>query len=114
VTVSAEFLNTAIVSLGQINASLDPMRQADLSRVKFYAQYAPTQQQLDATGTRPDQILLGLYTSEPKPTIIIFEDSLRRISSDLFSATRDVQEHEIHQHYFGLNHILREPARVSS
>ena len=110
-TVSAEFLNTAIAALGDVNSYLDPVRQADIRQVRYFAQYEPTSWQLESTGTESHQILLGLYASEPKPTIIIFESSLRRLASrvgDLYSVVKDTLDHEINQHYFGLNHSVKE------
>ena len=110
---STEFVRTATAALGEINSALDPIRQGDLTKVKFYAQYEPTQGQLDATQTGPDKILLGIYNTQPRPTIVVFESSLRQVPTDLSIITKDVLDHEINQHYFGLNHTVREPTKQS-
>jgi predicted Zn-dependent protease with MMP-like domain len=113
--LSEEFLELASLSLTQITAMLDPIRQADLTYVSFYVQDTPSPEMIQDTNTKPNQILLGIYTSGQKPTIHLFEDSLRRMAnynnSTLYEQTYNTLYHEIFQHYFGLNHSARSLAK---
>lgn len=109
--VSTEFVRLTQQSLAEIAYSLDPIRIIGLRQTRFYVQYAPTHAQITATGTRPNQILMGLYRSGPRPSIVVFESSLRTIArrnGNLKDLIKDTLEHEVHHHLFGLNHSVRE------
>lgn len=94
-------------ALSEIWSEMTPAEYAVTSNIKFDVQDTPAAWQYQATGTTPDQILLGLYIPDDQPRITIFEQSINRAKvwmGDLYNSIKAVLAHEIWQHGLGLDH----------
>jgi hypothetical protein len=102
-----EFLELTSVVLDDVLNAMSPEQAAIASQAEYEADFMPMPWHMAATGTPGDHNLLGMYMWEPSPKVIIFEESLKKMSASfggLYNAVKEALVHEIYQHHFGLDH----------
>ena len=102
-----EFLAVADYALGEVLASLPPIDRAVAMDTDYDVLYRAEPGHKAATGTPQNYILLGMYQPEPRPHITIFEESIKTLAhtfGNIHDAIKEVLQHEIFQHRFGLDH----------
>ena len=106
---SQEFIDEADRILGSILHNMTTFDRDSIQDVTFFVDNTPNQYHMQATGTPPDHILLGIYEGDAR-SVTIFEQSLKaaaHVFGNLLNAIWQVLDHEIYQHALGWDHVLQ-------